>query len=87
MGDADLVCDTNEQLSWSVSKIKEAYSEYEKLKHLQLEYIENHEILSPGVVCVTYSNGESILVNYNSTSAKVRGITVPAQDYRIVGVK
>lgn len=87
MGDADLVCDTNEQLSWSVSKIKEAYNEYEKLKHLQLEYIENHEILTPGVVCVTYSNGESILVNYNSTSAKVRGITVPAQDYRIVGVK
>ena len=66
---------------------QEAYNEYEKLKHLQLEYIENHEILTPGVVCVTYSNGESILVNYNSTSAKVRGITVPAQDYRIVGVK
>ena len=87
MGDEDLGCDTDEQLSWSVSKIREAYVEYEKLKHLQLEFIENHEILSPGVVCVTYSNGERLFVNYNSSPAKVRGFTVPAQDYLLVGGK
>lgn len=82
MGEEDLTCETDEALSWTVSKIKEGYDIYQSLKHLQLEFITNHEILSPGLICVTYSNGEKIYVNYNEKPCKLKGgIVVPAMDY------
>jgi hypothetical protein len=47
--------------------------------------IEKHEILEPGLVCVTYSNGVKVYVNYNSESANADGITIPAMSYEVAG--
>jgi predicted chitinase len=66
LGKEDLVCDTDEQLKYSVSKIKEAYEEYKQLMCLQTEFIENHREISENVFEVTYSNKTKIKVDYNN---------------------
>ncbi|MBQ0006257.1 MAG: hypothetical protein KBS57_02495 [Alistipes sp.] len=81
MGREDLGCATYEELKWSVSKIKEAYDVYMKLKHLQLEFITNHTEPEPGIRCTSYSNGQKIIVNYNDKPVNVDGVEVPAMDY------
>lgn len=82
MGDEDLTCNNADDLASSVAKIKQGYDEYERLKHLQLEYMTGHEVLSDGLVCISYSNGEKIYVNYNGKPARLKGgITVPAEGY------
>ena len=65
LGREDLLCDTNEQLRYSVSKIKEAYDEYTKYAYLQKEFIEKHEEIRPGVFEITYSNGDVVRADYN----------------------
>ena len=49
----------------SVDALKAAYDEYERLKWLQYEFMENHEKLGEGVYRVTYSDGTRITVDYN----------------------
>ena len=85
MGNEDLGCSTDEELRASVAKIKEGYDAYEKLKHLQLEFIESHDELAPGVFRTGYANGEKVYVNYNATPAVVDAVTVPPLDYVVVG--
>ena len=57
MGREDLICDTDEQLKYAVSKIKEAYDEFVTKKHLQLEFMESYKQTKDKEV-VEYSNGE-----------------------------
>lgn len=71
LGVEDLICDTDEQLKFSVSKIKEAYERHKKLLHLQTEFIEKHEEVSDNVFEVTYSNGNVIRVDYNKESYEI----------------
>lgn len=59
LGSDDLICYTDEQLKYTVSKIKEAYDEYKKTSHLQLEYMVSHKKTENGIE-VTYSNGEKV---------------------------
>ncbi len=66
LGKEDLVCDTDEQLVYSVSKIKEACDEYLKLMHLQYEFIISHRETSENVFKTEYSDGTVITVDYNS---------------------
>lgn len=65
LGKEDLVIDTDEQLRYSVAKIKEAYDEYKEVMHLQTEYITKHEEVEDNIFCVTYSDGTKITVDYN----------------------
>jgi hypothetical protein len=65
MGDNDYHYDSLEGLKTAVVSIKQVYSEFETLKHLQLEFIEGHKQLAEGVFETVYSNGESLVVNYN----------------------
>lgn len=60
LGKDDLLCDTDEQLRYSVNKIREAYDEYRKNSYLQTEFIERHCETAPGVFEVTYGNGDTI---------------------------
>ena len=85
MGNEDLGCATDEELRASVAKIKEGYDFYQKLKHLQLEFIESHDELAPGVFKTSYSNGESVVVNYTDRPFEVEGVSVGAQDWVLVG--
>ncbi len=64
MGDLDLHCGSDEEIDAAVDAIKAAYDEYEKLKYLQYEFMENHEKLGEGLYRVTYSDGTVITVDY-----------------------
>lgn len=60
LGKEDLIIDTDEQLEWSVSKIKEGWDEYKKNSYLQLEYMTSHKKVGENGFEITYSNGEVI---------------------------
>lgn len=72
--------------------------EYESYKDTVIEYdkelralaektagahIIDHEIVSTGVVKVTYDNGVVIYVNYTESTAGVDGVSVPALSYKV----
>ena len=84
MGNEDLGCATDDELKASVAKIKEGYDVYQKLKHLQLEFIESHEEIAPGVFRTGYSNGESVVVNYTDKAFAYKGESVPAESWKLV---
>ena len=72
LGKEDLLCDTDEQLEYSVSKIKEAADTYNEYKHLQTVFIDKHEKIDDNIYMVTYSDGTKICCNYsNNTVDKV----------------
>lgn len=71
MGDEDLACKTEDELKYSVSKIKEMAEEYEKLSYLQYEFMLRHEEVRPGVFEVEYSDGTVITVDYNEEKYEV----------------
>ena len=52
----DLLCDTDENLRYSVSKIKEAYEEFKEQRHLQLEFMEKY-IFEENGTRTEYSDG------------------------------
>lgn len=66
MGDLDLFCENDIDIERSVDAIKAAYDEYEKFKHLQYEFMENHKKLGDGLYRTTYSDGTMITVDYNA---------------------
>ncbi len=81
MGNIDLECDDDEELARSVAQIKRGVDEYRKVRHLQYEFMTGHDELAPGVYRTSYSNGARVYVNYNTASATVDGVTIPAQDW------
>ena len=68
----------------SPARIKEGYDIYQGLKHLQLEFIESHEEIAPGVFRTGYSNGESVVVNYTDKAFAYKGESVPAESWKLV---
>ena len=68
----------------NIPGIKKAYEQFKGLRHLQLEEMVEHRELAPGFVRVTYGNGERIYVNHTAEMMSLDGVTVPAQDFRLV---
>lgn len=81
MGEEDLTCATDGELRHSVAKVREGYATYERLKHLQLELIDDHGEVAEGVFRTRYANGESIFVNYTDAPVTVDGVAVGAKDW------
>lgn len=81
MGDADIVCATNEELRASVAKIKEGYDEFERLRRLQFEFMEAHDEIAPNVFRTLFSDGTSIVCNYGETPYEWEGRSVPSMGY------
>ena len=75
MGDLDLHCADDADIERAVDAIKVAYDEYEKYKHLQYEFMENHEKLAEGVYRTTYSDGTVFTVDYNRETYTVTKVT------------
>lgn len=71
MGVEDLFCDSDEAIEKTVDVIKFACDEYQPLKHLQYEFMENHEKIGDGVYRVTYSDGSVITVDYHAKTYEV----------------
>lgn len=57
------------------------------LKYVTGAAMVKHEILASNVRAVTYDNGVVIYVNTGNTDATVNGVTVPARNYLVGGVK
>ena len=58
-------------VGWGSSGHYAASDEYDALKHLQYEFMENHEKLSDGIYRATYSDGTAITVDYNKVEYAV----------------
>jgi hypothetical protein len=85
MGSRDFRYDNFNNLKEGITDIKKVFDDSEKLKHLQLEFIEGHNQLANGVFETAYSNGESIVVNYNDTPyLTASGEKIPAKGYCIL---
>ncbi len=81
MGDDDLICATDEQLRQAVKAIKKECDEYSRLSDLQMEFMEEHEELAPGVYRTVYSSGDTVIVNYTGTVFEYRSREVQPQSY------
>ena len=66
-----MLCDTDEQLAESVSRIKRMSEDYDLLKPERFEFIENHEEIEENVYCTTYSNGTRVIVDYNKEKFEI----------------
>ena len=62
--------------------MKRAYDEFQKLKHLQLQFMQNHREISKGMFVSTFESGEEIVVNYTSAPFEYKGESVPAKGCR-----
>lgn len=57
--------------------IKAMYDRWQALKHLQFEFMEEHEEIAPDVFRARYSNGEETVSNYTGKPFEYRGRQVP----------
>lgn len=72
---------------WKDEIVKQ-YKEIEKiLKQVESATIENRVVPDSGVVEVSYSNGKTIVVNYNPQDYTVEDYTVPAKSFIVVDRK
>ncbi len=81
MGDSDLGCATDEELTRSVAKIKKGWDIYAKVNHLQFVYMNDHAEIAPGVFRTDYANGEKIYVNYTDAAYVSPDGEVKAMDW------
>lgn len=84
MGENDLICDTEEQLKWSVGKVKEAAEEYLPLAGKQLLYMVGYDFLDDGIEIARYSDGSAIMGNFSDKEASYEGVTLPAWGYAVI---
>lgn len=71
MGEIDCTCDNDEDMKNSVSKIKYAADMYKEMQDTVYAFIDDHEKLSDGVYKTTYSNGISVIVDYNNEKYEI----------------
>ena len=64
MGDIDLRLVADEDMDGVIKALRDAYEEYQQLKYLQYEFMENHEKIGDDLYKVTYSDGTVITVDY-----------------------
>lgn len=64
MGDIDLRLVSDADMDAVIKELRDADAEYQKLKYLQYEFMENHEKIGEGVYRVVYSDGTVITVDY-----------------------
>jgi hypothetical protein len=68
----------------NLPKVKEVYDEYQKVAHLQLEFMEDHKQLAPDVYLTAYSNGSKVITNYTQSPFEYEGKTIKPRDYLFI---
>ncbi|MBE6413833.1 MAG: hypothetical protein E7035_04685 [Verrucomicrobiaceae bacterium] len=63
--------------------VKPLYDEYQKVSHLQLEFMEDHKQIADNVYLTVYSNGQEVVTNYSDITIEYKGKPVYAKDYRL----
>lgn len=84
MGEGDLGCATDEELRQSVGKVRQGLDEYAALRHLQFEFMEQHEMLAQGVFRTAFADGSEIVTNYGKEAFAYKGKTVAAEGYLLL---
>lgn len=67
----------------NLKPIKTAYDIHEKLKYLQYEFMEDHREIINGVFITAYSDGSEIIVNYSQNDFIYKGLSVPANNFKL----
>ena len=65
----------------NLQPIKEAYDEYQPMKYLQYEFMDDHRELAPDVFLTVYSDGSEVMTNYTDKPFEYKGKCVNAKDY------
>ena len=69
-----------------LNEIEKAYAAYNDFwQKTKDATVAAHDILQSGLRRVTYTNGVTVYVNYNSAPMQADGLTVPAQGYLVTG--
>ena len=84
MGEGDLGCADEKELRASVARIRQGYDEFRRLSPLQLEFMEQHEQLAPGVFRTAFSDGSEIVTNYGSKEYPYGHKIVGPMDYLLI---
>ena len=84
MGSTDMQCGTDAELAEAVRCIKQGYDEFEPLQHLQLEFMEGHEMMAPDVFRTSFSDGSVIVSNYRADDFNYQGKTIKSHAYLLV---
>lgn len=71
MGREDLLCGTDEQMVFSAKKVRQMTDDYRLMEPVRFAFMDNHEKVADGVFRTTYSNGESVTVDYNQATVKL----------------
>ena len=82
MGREDLVAGTDAEMADAVGKIKRGADEFAQLSDLQLELMEDHRLLAPGVSLTVYANGAETVVNRSGSQFIYKGRSIPSGDWR-----
>jgi len=81
MGDEDITCGTDQELSSGVRAIKAGYDDYKMRSHLETEFMEKHDLIAPQVTRTVYSDGSIIIANTGTSDYNDRGQVVKAISY------
>ena len=84
MGDEDISCETDQDMTTGVAAIKAGVEDYKRRAYLQTEFMEEHEMLAPNVARTVYSDGSEIIANYSDGDFAYRGRTVGGLSYIVV---
>lgn len=74
LGKEDLEIGTDEDIKFTVSKIKEAYEKYKQVLDLQTVFIKEHRKISENCSEIEYENGTVIKVDYNKNDYTIKKI-------------
>lgn len=85
LGQRDYRYDDPAGLRQTIATLRRVYDDVERLKHLQLEFIEDHRQVTADVFSTTYGNGHRVVVNYGEKPyALPSGETVPPRGYLLL---
>jgi hypothetical protein len=85
LGKRDYRYDDAAGLKQIVAGLRRVYDDVERLKHLQMEFIEGHRKLADDVFETAYSNGQRVVVNYREQQHTLpSGVVVPAMSWLLV---
>ena len=86
LGKRDYRYDDAAGLKQTVTSLRRVYDDVEKLKHLQMEFLDGHRQIADEVFETTYSNGQRVVVNYRKQPYTLSsGESVPACGWLLLG--
>ena len=72
-------------LRQAAAGLRRVFDDVQRLRHLQMEFLEGHRQLADGVFETAYGNGQRVVVNYNQQAFSLpKGEAVPPRGYVLI---